>query len=314
MPKYWTEPEINKLKELMGKTSFEEMTKQFAGRTKMALVHKADKLGLSNTYRYRKHFFNIDFWKTPNLVNSYFGGYAAADGYINHSSFVFSLATRDAVVLEKFKEVTDFTGNIRHYQRKNYKKETLKSVSTLFINTVDHWRDDLKNNFGVINKKTLILQPPNLTNELLILAYIIGYIDGDGWIILKKDNRPILGVVSGSYDFIFWVKRVLDKYFPIGIRKDKGNKISQGTKLGEKKNCFYFVFSGSRAAKMIDFLRQFPIFKLDRKWNNPAILARIEEMKQQYPNFFILSPELQNIKNQLLEYKNPSASTFSVTI
>ena len=243
MPKYWTGPEINKLKELMGKMSFDEMTKQFVGRTKMSLVHKAEKLELSNNYRFRKHLFDINFWKTPNLINSYFGGYAAADGYINHRSFVFSLASRDAIVLEKFKEVCGFTGDIRHYQRKNYKKETLKSVSTLIVNTVYHWKDDLKNNFGVVNKKTLILQPPNLTNNLLILAYIIGYIDGDGWIILKKDNRPILGVVSGSYDFIFWIKQVLDKYFPMGIRKDKRNKISQGTKLGKKKNCFYFVFS-----------------------------------------------------------------------
>lgn len=294
----WTQQEVNKLKSLMGQISFEEMTKQFQGRSKMSLVHKADKLGLSNNYRIRKYSFDIDFWKTPNLINCYFAGFIAADGYINNKSLVLSLSTKDLIVLEKLKQACNFTGTIRSYERKNYKKETLKQVSTLTINSIQYWADDLKDNFNIVTKKSLILEPPNINNELLILSYIIGFIDGDGWIFLKNDGRPVLGITSGSKIFVFWIKDVLDKYFSINDFASK-SIISQGTKKGVKKNCFYFTFSGTKAAQMIDFLCQFPVFKLDRKWNNPNVLARIEEMKIQHPNFFVLSPELQKIKDQL---------------
>lgn len=299
----WSLLEIDKLKSLMGKISFAEMTKHFQGRSKMSLVHKADKLGLSNNYRTRKYSFDIDFWKMPNLINCYFAGFIAADGYINNKSLILSLSTKDLIVLEELKRACNFTGSIRSYQRKNYNKDTLKQVSTLTINSIHYWKDDLKNNFNIVTKKSLILEPPNINDELLIFLYIIGFIDGDGWIFLKNDNRPILGVTSGSKVFLSWIKNILDKYFSINDFVSKST-ISQGTKKGIKKNCFYFTFSGIKAAQMIDFFRQFPVFKLNRKWNNPAILNRIEEMKLKYPDFFILSPELQNIKDQLSNYKS----------
>lgn len=302
----WTQQEIDKLKSLMGSISFEEMTKQFVGRSKMSLAHKAEKLGLSNHYRAKKYSFSKDFWKTPNLTNCYFGGFAAADAYIDIRSFVLSLSTKDLVVLEKLKEACLFTGNIRSYQRKNYRKETFKHVSTLKVNSFHCWREDLKNNFNIVPRKSLTLQRPNLTNDLLIFAYIIGFIDGDGWIFLKNDNRPVLGVTSGSLPFLIWLKDFLDKYF--SIDGENKNVISQGTKKGVKTNCFYFTFTGVKVAKMIDFFRQFPIFKLDRKWNNPAVLARIEEMKIQHPNFFTLSPELQSIKDQFGNYQFPAST------
>lgn len=298
----WSSEEISKLKQLMGIMSFEKMTNQFSKRTKMSLVHKADKLGLSNNYHPRQYYFNEEFWKELDLINCYFGGYLAADGYIDKRSVLLSLSTKDLSVSEELKRVSGYTGPIKTYFRKNYKKETLKRVSTLGINTVGRWITDLEKHFNIVPAKSLILKPPQLLNDLLIFSYLIGYIDGDGWIILKKDGRPILGIVSGSYNLIYWIKNFLDKYFPIGVRNDKNSKIAQGTKKGIKKNCFYFTFSGSKAAKIIDFLRQFPIFKLDRKWNNPAILTRIEEMKLKYPKYFQLSPDLQSIQSQLLTY------------
>lgn len=303
----WTQQEIDKLKGLIGQISFEEMTTQFQGRSKMSLVHKADKLGLSNNYRTRKYSFDIDFWKTPNLINCYFAGFIAADGYINSKSLVLSLSTKDLIVLEKLREACCFTGNIRSYQRKNYKKETLKQVSTLTINSIHYWEDDLKNNFNIVTKKTFILQPPNLINNLLIFSYLIGYLDGDGWIYLNKRGKLVLGYVDGSYDHICWIKSFFDKYFPESLRNESRKpKIKRGTKDGKVSNCFYFTFNGSRSLKIVDFLRRFPIFKLDRKWNNPAILARIEEMKLKHPDFFTLSSELQNIKDQLANYQHPT--------
>lgn len=305
----WSSEEIYKLKQLMGIMSFEKMTNQFSKRTKMSLVHKADKLGLSNNYRFRRYFFNEEFWMELNLTNCYFGGYLAADGYIDKRSIVLSLSTKDLSVLEELKKASGYTGPIRTYFRKNYKKETLKQVSTLRINTIGRWMTDLEKHFNIVPAKSLILKPPRLPNDLLIFSYLIGYLDGDGWIYLNKRGKPVLGYVNGSYDHIRWIKSFLDKYFPEGLRNEsRKSKIQRQKKKGKDNNCFYFVFYGSKAAKIIDFLRQFPIFKLDRKWNNFTVLTRIEEMKFKYPKYFQLSPDLQSIQSQLLTYNQAAPS------
>lgn len=299
----WSSEEISKLKQLMGTMSFEKMTNQFSKRTKMSLVHKADKLGLSNNYRFRRYFFNEEFWKDLNPTNCYFGGYLAADGYIDQRSIILSLSTKDLSVLEELKKVSGYTGPIQTYFRKNYKKETLKQVSTLRINTIGRWMTDLEKHFNIVPAKSLILKPPLLSNDLLIFCYIIGYLDGDGWIYRNKYSKLGLGCVSGSYDLLFWIKSFLEKYFSDSIRNESRKpKIRRQRKGGKDCNCFYFNFYGSRVAKIVDFLRQFPIFKLDRKWNNPVILARIEEMKLKYPKYFQLSPKLQSIQSQLLTH------------
>lgn len=305
MHNLWTLEEEETLKRLINTgDSFESISHRFHGRTRSSISHKAIKFGLSNNYKYRKHFFNESFWDKPNIVNSYFGGYIAADGYIDKRSVVINISSKDISILEEFKRLTDFTGNIKTYFRKNYKKETLKQVSTLKINTNGKWLEDLKKHFNIVRAKSLILQPPNFSNDLLKFCYLIGYLDGDGWITYKSDGRLALGYVSGSYDLIKWIRSFLLDYFPTSIRNEsRFPKIMQGTKNGEKKNCFYVVFSGSRAAKIIDFCRQFPIFKLDRKWSNLRVLEAIDNFKKCFSNYFQLSPQLQSIRAQFSNYQ-----------
>lgn len=305
MTNYWTDSEINKLKNLLGKISFYEMTKRFPDRTRSSLIHKTNKLGLSNNFHFRKHFFNNDFWDIPNITNSYFGGFIAADGNISDKSVIISLSTKDILILERLKKVSEFTGLIRSYSRKNYQKETYKQVSTICFNTIGKWIIDLKKHFNIVPAKSLIIQPPNLNNDLLKFVYLIGFLDGDGWISFSR-NRLTLGCVSGSYDLVYWLRAFLLKYFLTSLRKESRlPQIHQGTKNGEKKNCFYFTFSGSRAEKIVDFVCQLPIFKLDRKWNNPKVLEFLEHKKQQYPDFFKLTPELQNLKDQIPQARSP---------
>ena len=163
---FWTDDEIAKLKELSGRMNFQQMTKHFSGRTAPSLQKKAIKLKIVSEYRYKKHSHDENFLETPNEVNSYYGGFCAMDCHINHrNQFTLSLASKDLEHLENFKNAVKFTGNIRTYQRKKYKQEGLKWVSTLNICSVTQWRIDLKRHFNVEEKKTYRLAPPNITDR-----------------------------------------------------------------------------------------------------------------------------------------------------
>lgn len=259
----------------------------FPGRTVISLRKKAVKLGLANPHHYQKHSVDENFFKEPNLINSFFSGNFAADGYIRKRGsnylFMWQVCTKDVIILENIKKYTKYTGAIRSYERKNYKKETLKQVSYMSVTCANQWAEDLKNNFGIIPQKTLRMSPPNLSDELLKFAYIIGEIDGDGYVCYAKDNRIILRIFSCNTEILNWIKDVFASFL---IKIDPSLKYELEPIKRKNENCHTLWISGLKAAIIIDYLSQFPVPKLERKWAQPAILAKIAQYKLKYPDFF----------------------------
>lgn len=281
---FWTDEEINKLTNLISqKKSFEQISKEFPGRTTTSLQSKAAKLGLTNNYHFQKYTIDTNFFLIPNLTNSYFAGFFAADGYLrtkgNAYNFKLELCTKDVIVLENFKYHTKYTGNIRSYQRKNYLKETLKNVSCLSVSCANPWGKQLKENFGIVPHKTYRMSPPNLNDENLNLAYLIGYVDGDGSVFIRSNNRIVFRIYSSNLKIISWLRNILVKNIPI---------LQGCPEIYKRKNenCFDFLITGLNAGIIIDYLRQFPVPHLKRKWQNPAILAKIADYKTKYPELF----------------------------
>jgi hypothetical protein len=277
----WSEKEIELLKSLVGKISFTDMIKHFPGRTPTSLLKKSIKLGMSSNYI--RHIYNIDmnYWKNLDIKKCYYAGFIATDGNLNkkNNSLVINLNPKDISILENFKKEVGYTGNIRIYKRKKYKSEELKNVCYLQISGIKEWYKDLNEKFTIMPNKTYTLNAPNINNNILEIAYLIGAIDGDGWVISGNNKLRIkIGFVSASYDFIKWVYNKL-KFI---LNNKEIPKISKQ----KNKKCHYFVINDIKAAIIIDYLRQFPVPKLDRKWNNPRILQKIDEYKQKYPHLF----------------------------
>ncbi len=67
---------------------------------------------------------------------------------------------------------------------------------------------------------------------------------------------------------------------------------------------YKYTIVGLRAAIIIDYLRQFPVPKLNRKWNHPVVLQKINEYKQKYSHLF-KTLNLQEINNLLPKSSNP---------
>lgn len=71
------------------------------------------------------------------------------------------------------------------------------------------WRADLERNFCITPRKTFTLQPPTHLTRDLSLAFIVGYIDGDGCIFTEKPRTGHLRLglhVVGTREMMLWVQ------------------------------------------------------------------------------------------------------------
>ena len=176
-------------------------------------------------------------------------------------------------------------------------------VCYLCINRVKKWYPDLKEKFNITPQKTFTLQPPNLNNKYLELAYLIGLIDGDGLVCFlpSRNNESRIGFVNASDSMVKWVCEMFSSIF-------KNNySMQRNSKNGVLEKCSSISISGLPSAIIIDYLRQFPVPKLARKWENPEILKYIEVQKQKHPNLF-LKLDLLEISNLLPNNSSQSSS------
>lgn len=281
--KNWTEDEILTLKQdLQAGLSYDTVSKKL-NRTIASCRHKAPRLGLRNKYHIRKYSVDENFWKVPNIINSYWAGVSSADACIvtrsSNRMYVLGLQASDGHHLDKLIDSSKFTGPKRFQQHKI--GQGIFSISV----SCDQWGEDLKNNFNVIPKKTYRLEPPSNLSKELMYCWLIGMTDGDGNIHYHKGKNQItLYFVSASESIIKFIHSFISINFPQYLRKME-NKYRKR----KNQNCYECFFSGIKACIIIDYLRSFPVPKLTRKWENPIILDYIAQKKQQYPHLFIPS-------------------------
>lgn len=301
--KYWTQEEDSQLEKLVstGKYDFKSIGKSL-NRSGSSCQCRSKVLGFSNNYRWHLYEHNETFFKTPNLLNCYWAGFLAADGSLDEYGGGASLRLEIADLdhLEKFKIDVGFNGKTLGCNR----FDRILRTKRVIINS-RYWIHDLRENFGIIPNKVRRLVPPKLDNDLLNLVFIIGYIDGDGCIcIFNRLNKlsTSLSIVSCSFPLLEYIKRYLDKYFISYRLRNKTNMIRRHSNCNDAGVLYY---SGAMSLAIVDFLKDFPIPKLQRKWQNPKVLEFLEQKKLEYPDFFKLTPELQSIQSQLLAY-NPA--------
>lgn len=166
----------------------------------------------SNSCRYIAKYpnFNENYFATPNLTNSYWAGFIAADGCILTPSagqriMAIELKAADQPHLDRMQDDIG-AGTVRSHSR------IIKATGALYSGATYQLRsnkicDDLGSNFNIFPRKTLTHGPPNLEGNLAH-AFIAGYIDGDGSYV-RHDTRPRLSVV-GTKNFLTWMLGIYD--------------------------------------------------------------------------------------------------------
>lgn len=238
-----------------------------------------------------KGFYNKQYWKDLDLIKCYLAGNIAADANLNLTNGIYKLRLAvektDECLIDTYVKQLNFTGNKNYCLRTHKTGNQSTQVSVTFTGFCEN-AEYLNKHFNLVPNKTYRLGPTNLQNENFNLAYLIGYCDGDGTIAMTSKNRTselssYIYFISCSKNLLDWIKCMLDTKFSPEINRNQPPKVHQKG----QHNAWVYCISGIRAAVIINYLRKFPVPKLARKWENPEVLAYIEEKKKLRPELFI---------------------------
>lgn len=164
----------------------------------------------------RKYHCNEDFFeKIDTEEKAYWLGFLYADGYLckNKTQLMvgIALSSKDKDHLKKFNKSIESTYPIHTYHScKGYSNDT---EYCRIVITSRKMFNDLKTH-GVIEHKTLILEPPNLSNDLY-KHFIRGYLDGDGCItshLQKNKITPQYFIkIVGTDQILQFIKEFIEK-------------------------------------------------------------------------------------------------------
>lgn len=162
----------------------------------------------------RKYTFNENYFeKIDNEHKAYWLGFMYADGFIEtkrnngNQKFGITLSKEDKSHLEKFKQDLNATYEIKDYQGSGFNKENW--FSRLLI-TSQKTVDDLKK-LGCVEQKTKILKFPteDQVPREYQLAFIRGYLDGDGTIYKDNTNDKYMFGMIGTQDVVTKIHDIL---------------------------------------------------------------------------------------------------------
>lgn len=209
----------------------------------------------------RKYFINENFFSTYTPQSCYWAGFIAADGCIlkpkcGNPVLSLHLAKRDKGHLRLFLVAANSNYPVKIYKNRSPKIYYYCSLQIRNKKLVD----DLKINFNIISRKSLILKYPIQMPNKFNKYFIRGYFDGDGCICLNSDRRgdwkkQLVFVIScASYDFLSIVQSILiSQCF-----------LTQTKILKKRNNNFQLVYGGNKQVPRIMKFLSVP-FALPRK-------------------------------------------------
>ncbi len=306
----WTNEDIDFLVKNYSVTENKKLIK-ILNKKEERIKIKAAELGLTKNMSeiLRKYYHNDEYFKELNLFNCFTAGRIATDGCVqdkNHGSIAltYKVARIDEVIIDDIIRDLQFTG-IKEYGWKWNKSKTKKTkLVGINLNCFDKCANDLEKYFNITPRKSLTLQGPNINNDVLALSFFIGAVDGDGTITISKRKSkrksggyniyPYISICGASLPFIEWCRDLIDRNFGYKFRKNSSNiqkDRKQNEETGEWSICYKYTIEGKRGAIIIDYLRQFPVSKLDRKWNDSETLTYINGLKEKFPEQFTILPK-----------------------
>lgn len=254
----WTDEDLKFLKEDYKIIKTQDIAKKL-GKKIHSIRAKAFKIGICDSVcsQYKK---NELFFNSPNLENSYWAGFIAADGCIRSSinQITIGINKIDQDILYQFKSACQYSGHVFYYdvtQKSGY----ISHMCRICIGNATKWIQDLRTNFNIsVNKTSKLLPPINLNFENS-LAYIIGYIDGDGTISFDRNYLRLR--ISGLPIVINWIKNI----FLIIEPKIITNNLYYNKTV---KDFCELSLLGNKSVTIFNVLNKVEIpFKLPRKWN-----------------------------------------------
>jgi DNA-binding transcriptional regulator WhiA len=270
--KKWTDKDIIYLQKHYQTSHVNDIAKAL-DRTTSSITNKVNKLGLHKETR-RKYTLNIHAFSKLNIVNCYWAGFLAADGYIrdhlNHLGI--RLSKKDRLHLVALANFLGYNGPIKDMahdpsSKGNNFTSNIYYSSSLVVCGAQQLIGDLNRHFNITSRKSLKLTPPNISNVDYQLAYIAGFVDGDGTLYRDKHSRLQLSIECASEEILLWIQRIFDQIVP--PQGKHHTHVRQTKRKRKNKNFSYCLkITGGRAQQICDKLLQLELPFLKRKWSN----------------------------------------------
>jgi hypothetical protein len=275
--KFWNDKEDSIIKQYFPTTTAQEIKNIYlphrslhAIRERRKTLGMEPKEGIRNT----KYFFNQDYFlaNTPEVY--YWAGFIAADGHIKQTKrnrnvlrLRIRLQLSEQNHLSKFFKALDlekpfYAGQTKSkkYPDKTYYYCEADVASTKLC-------QDLITKFKIVPRKTWNFEFPDIKDDLLLKSFLIGYIDGDGSIIVNAKKNFILKLI-GSYNFLSFVKDKFDLWYPT----------QNSANVNRLKPIWQYCIEGTRAVAIIEDLLAIQTPKLERKWNKLYEYQNLKEV------------------------------------
>lgn len=207
---------------------------------------------------------NLNYFDSYSIENCYWAGFIAADGciYDKRQQLSIRIQERDFKHLTRF--VTDIQCNnkIQHYIQNRFGSKFKMCQFT--VGGIPRILQSLQKKFNITSKKTYTLKPPPLNNKKFILPFIVGYIDGDGYVGIRKNkyknsiyHQRVISI-AGTQSILNWINNQFDQIFMLKgkrfVRKIKGSR------------CYEYGIIGYQSQMVFDALSRLGVPKLSRKW------------------------------------------------
>ncbi len=198
-----------------------------------------DKNGIErrhSLYTLDEHYFD----KIDTQEKAYILGLLYADGYYNQKNHTVSITLQeeDRHILEEINNLIKSDKPLRFIDNKKY-KETWKNCYQLFI-TGEHISSMLCN-YGILPRKSLILEFPYWLDEDLQRHFIRGYFDGDGH-ISKNKYKYNMSIIS-TQSFCSGINKVIEDQLHLYPRMYISSEVDKPTRtlmLTRKNDCKIF--------------------------------------------------------------------------
>jgi DNA-binding CsgD family transcriptional regulator len=213
------------------------------GISQWTVLAHLKKLGLRRTQRHT--IARPDAFAVATDEACYWAGFLAADGFVVSGRNGIGVEL-SAIDVKHLKELCRFVGRDEKlfFRQRQGQTRVLEFVEVDLLSS--KLMDDLVNNFNIVPRKSLILEPPDLPRELR-RHFIRGYFDGDGSIGWHKHNETIrLNFCSGSERFLEWIWNTMcEELGDLGQRT-----------IGSRKNSKVrtLELSGDAAIKVLEWM------------------------------------------------------------
>lgn len=160
------------------------------------------------------HIYKANY-RTFKVIDSpekaYWLGFLAADGCVytreQNATVRLAIQQKDKIHLENFRDFMKSNAPIKDFiNDKGFSQENPSPISVINFNSKLMAQDLI--NLGIVERKSLILQPPKIDKQYY-LPFIMGYFDGDGS-IYKFNQKTEFGIeFIGSKEIIEWINKTI---------------------------------------------------------------------------------------------------------